>query len=141
MEGAMLGRSHFRIVKHNNITNKKNKEIPILKVGIIEQRDTLDFKVTGKFSVLNDQGIAILKGVTAPTKWRLKIKNRQQAKYEYSILLEKYYDLTKAEEQEYKLIEKGIGARIKNFGAQFIINNKLACDNTEYWLVIDKLTS
>ena len=104
----MLGRSHFGIVNHNNLTNKKNKEIPILKIGIIEQRDTLDFKLTGKFSVLNDQGIAILKGVTAPTKWRLKIKNRQPAKYEYSILLEKYYDLSKAEEQEYKLIEKGI---------------------------------
>ncbi|MBL7095154.1 hypothetical protein ISS22_14410 [candidate division KSB1 bacterium] len=137
----MLDGSHFGITNDNNLKNSKIDEIVILKVGIIEQRDSFDFKITGKISVLNDQGITILKGVTVAEKWRLKVKNRQNAKYEYSLLLQKYFDLKKAEEQEYKLIERGIGARIKKLGAQFYFKKKLVCDNSEYWLVVDKLSS
>ncbi len=141
MEVEMLDRFHFDMKNDNNLKNSRKGVMPILKVGLIEKRDFLDFKLTGKFSVLNDQGIPILKGVTAPAKWRLKIENRQQAKYEYSILLEKYFDRTLAEEQEYKLIEKGVGVTIKNLGCKFYLKKKLVSDNTEYWLVVDKLTS
>ena len=141
MEVEMLDRFHFDMKNDNNLKNSRKGVMPIVKVGLIEKRDFLDFKLTGKFSVLNDQGIPILKGVTAPIKWQLKFENRQQAKYEYSILLEKYFDRTLAEEQEYKLIEKGVGVTIKNLGCKFYLKKKLASDNTEYWLVVDKLTS
>ena len=141
MEVEMLDRFHFDMKNDNNLKNSRKGVMPIVKVGLIEKRDFPDFKLTGKFSVLNDQGIPILKGVTAPIKWQLKFENRQQAKYEYSILLEKYFDRTLAEEQEYKLIEKGVGVTIKNLGCKFYLKKKLASDNTEYWLVVDKLTS
>lgn len=137
----MLDGSHFGIANDNNLTNTKIDEKVILKVGIIEQRDSFDFEITGKISIIDDQGITILKGVTAPERWRLNITNQQRAKYDYSILLQKYSGLKEAEEQEYKLIERGIGAKIKKLGVQFYFKKKLVCDNSEYCLVVDKLSS
>ena len=137
----MLDRSHFGFENDNNLKGTIEGEIPILKVGLIKQSDFINFKLSGKFSVLNDQGIPILKGVTAQVKWLLKIENRQKAKYEYSILLNKYFDKRLAEEQEYQLIEKGIGVKIKSMGIKFYLKNNIVSDNTEYWLVVDKLAS
>ena len=118
-----------------------SEEIPRLKIGFVKQRDYLDFKLTGKYAVFNDQGVAILQGVSAPVKWRLKVENRQKAKYEYNILIGKYTDKELASEEGYKLIEKGIGAQIKTRGGKIYFKNKVINDNTEYWLVIDQLAS
>ena len=133
----MLDRSHFSSKNDNNLNNPYSDGMPVLKIGLIEHRDIIEFKSTGKFSVFNDQGIAILKGVTAPVKWRVRATNRQPAKYEYCILLEKFGDRQLAEELEYKLIEKGIGARIKTMGGEIFYKNKAINDNTEYWVVVD----
>ena len=133
----MLDRFHFDIKNDNNLSNSRKRDMPLLKVGLIENRDFIDFKINGKFSVLNDQGIPILKGVTTSVKWRLKIENRQQVKYEYSILLEKYFDRTLAEEQEYRLIEKGVGVTIKKLGNKFYSKKKLKViiPNIGCWLI------
>ncbi len=116
-------------------------DLPKLRVAFVEKCDYVDFKLSGKFSVFNDQGIAILEGVTAPLRWRLKIDNRQPAKYEYYILINKFYSKESAVEQEYLLIEKGIGVRIKTFGGKIYYKNKMINNNTEYWLVVDRLQS
>lgn len=119
----------------------QSDDIPKLRVGFVEECDLLDFKLSGKFSVYNDQGIAILEGVTAPLRWRLKIENRQSAKYEYNILINKFASKDLAAEQEYKLIEKGIGASIKTIGGKIYYKNKMINNNTEYWLIVDHLSS
>lgn len=117
------------------------KGMPILRIGLMENRDSIEFRLSGHFSVFNDQGISILKDVASSVKWRLKIQQRLAAKYGYSILLGKFHDRQAAHDLEYRLIEKGIGTRIKIRGGKLFYNEKVVNDNTQFWVVVDELKS
>ncbi len=70
----MLDRFHFDMKNDSNLKNSRKGVMPIVKVGLIEKRDFLDFKLTGKFSVLNDQGIPIFKRSNCSDKMAVKIR-------------------------------------------------------------------
>ncbi|UCE08014.1 MAG: hypothetical protein JSW07_08290, partial [bacterium] len=109
----MLGHPHIDSEPGGQLKNQYPNGMPILRIGLIESRDSIEFKLTGRFSVLNDQGVSILKDVASSVKWRVKVEQRLSAKYSYNILLGKFHDRQAAQDLEYKLIEKGIGTRIK----------------------------
>jgi len=115
--------------------------MPVLRIGLTESRDSVDFRLSGRFSVLNDQGMSILKDVASQVKWRLKIEQRLPAKYRFGILVGKFHDRQLAQDLEYKLIEKGIGTRIKIRGGKLFFNEQVVNDNTQFWVVIDDMSS
>ncbi|MDW7682387.1 MAG: hypothetical protein SCK70_17615, partial [bacterium] len=121
--------------------NFASVEVPKLRIGFIEKRDYFDFKIDGTFSVYNDLGYAILSGVSSPIQWRIRAEDRQPAKYNYNILVGVFTKREKAAEQEYQLLEKGIGARIQKIGGKVFIKSKLINDNSKYWVLIDQLAS
>ncbi|MDZ7263633.1 MAG: SpoIID/LytB domain-containing protein [candidate division KSB1 bacterium] len=113
--------------------------MPMLKIGFVENRETIEFRSTGRFSVLNDQGLPILKDVTSPAKWRIKVTLRQSARYLFNIVLGKFQHPRDAHELEYALIEKGIGTQIKTRGGELYYGERVVNDNTQYWVVIEGL--
>lgn len=117
--------------------NSADDDMPVLRIGLVEERDSVEFKLSGRFTVLNDQGIPILKDVTSPMKWRVRVEPRQPARYSYSVLLGKFFDRRLAQDLEYKLIEKGIGTRIKTRGGKLYYNDIVVNDNTQFWVVVD----
>lgn len=117
----------------------ENDGMPLLKIGFIENRETIEFRSTGRFSVLNDQGLPILKEVTSPAKWRIKVTLRQSARHVYNIVLGKFQLARDAHELEYTLIEKGIGTQIKTRGGELYYGDRVVNDNTQYWVVIEGL--
>lgn len=125
----------------SQVSHTRIEEMPVLRIGIIESRDSVEFKATGRFSVLNDQGIPILKEVASPVKWRIRITPRQPAKYVYNILLGKFMKRHEAHELEYALIEKGIGTRVKTLGGKLYFGEHIANDNSQCWVVVDELPS
>ncbi len=128
---------------HSESGTKKSNEksvdegMPVLRIGILEERDSAEFKLTGRFTVLNDQGVPILKDVTSPMKWRVKVEPRQSPRYTYAVLLGKFQDRRLAQELEYELIEKGIGTRIKTRGGKLYYQDAVVNDNTQFWVVVD----
>jgi len=115
--------------------------MPVLRIALVEPRDAVDFRLTGRFSVMNDQGVAILKDVASSVKWHLKLRQFSPAKYAFYIVLGKFYDFRAAQDLEYQLIEKGIGNRIKIRGGKLYWDDNVVNDNTEYWVVVDELSS
>jgi len=110
---------------------------PILRIGLTENKDIIEYKSTGRFSVYNNEGIAILKSVTSHSKWKIKVEQSYNAKYAYNILLGKFTDYEEAQELNYQLIEKGLGAQIKTFGDKLYYENKLINDNSIHWVLLD----
>lgn len=137
----MLGQSHPESEHGRKIKTLYPDGMPILRIGLIESRESIEFRLSGRFSVFNDQGISILKDVASSVKWRMKIQQRSPAKYAFSILLGKFHDRQQAHDLEYKLIEKGIGTRVKIRGGKLFYNEKVVNDNTQFWVVVDDLTS
>ena len=120
----MLGQFHPDSENGSQIKVIHPKGKPILRIGLLENRDSIEFRLSGRFSVFNDQGISILKDVASSVKWRLKIQKRLAAKYAYSILLGKFHNLQAAHDLEYRLIEKGIGTRINIRGGKLFYNER-----------------
>jgi len=137
----MLGQPHVDLESGNQSENTYPDGMPVLRIGLIESRDSVEFRLTGRFSVLNNQGVSILKDVASSVKWRVKIEQYSPAKYIYSVLLGKFHDRLEAQELEYKLIEKGIGTRIKIRGGKLYYNDRVVNDNTQFWVVVDDLNS
>jgi stage II sporulation protein D len=140
-EVEMLGQPHFDLEAGNEVESSHTDGMPILRIGLIENRDSIEFRLTGRFSVFNDQGVSILKDVASSVKWRVKIEQYSPAKYFYNVLLGKFQDRQAARDLEYILIEKGIGTRIKVRGGKLYYNDRVVNDNTQYWVVVDVLNS
>ena len=140
-EAEMLGQPHTDSEFGNQPEKTYPDGMPILRIGLVESRDSIEFRLSGRFSVLNDQGISILKDVESSVKWRVKIERYSPAKYTYNILLGKFNNRHAAHDLEYKLIEKGIGTRIKVRGGKLYYNDRVVNDNTQFWVVVDGLNS
>lgn len=140
-EVEMQGQPRIDSEMGSLLENQNADDMPILRIGLIEGRDSIEFRLTGRFSVYNDQGVSILKDVASSVKWRVKIVQHSSAKYAYNILLGKFHDHHEAHELEYKLIEKGIGTGIKIRGGKLYYNDRIVNDNTQFWVVIDALNS
>lgn len=141
VEVVNLGHSNKGSELARQLKDLYSSGMPILRIGLIESRDSIEFRLSGRFSVLNDQGIAILKDVTSNVKWRVKIEQRQPSKYTYSIVLGQFQERLEAQELEYNLIEKGIGTRITTRGGKLYYNDRIVNDNTQFWVVVDRLAS
>ena len=140
-EVVMLGQPHFETDTGIQVESPYNDGMPILRIGLIERRDYVEFRLNGRFSVFNDQGVSILKDVVSTVKWRAKIEKYSPAKYIYNVLLGKFKDPSAARDLEYSLIEKGIGTRIKVRGGKLYYSDRVVNDNTQYWVVVDVLNS
>ena len=137
----MSGDFRMKSGNENQVNYTNSDDMPILRIGLIENRDSVEFKATGRFSVLNDQGLPILNEVASPVKWRIKITPKQPAKYVYNILLGKFMKRHQAHELEYALIEKGIGTRIKTLGGKLYYGDRVVNENSQCWVVVDELPS
>jgi len=137
----MFNQSHLDSDQKRTTENITTDDMPILKVGFEEYRDAIEFKSSGRFTVLNNQGIPILKDVTSPMKWRVRVEQRQPARYMFGVLVGKFDDKSQAQELEYQLIEKGIGTRIKTRGGKLFCNDVVVNDNTQYWVMVDNYAS
>jgi len=141
VEVEMLDQPHPDSESGSQINIPHPKGMPILRIGLSENRDSIEFRLSGRFSVFNDQGISILKDISSSVKWRMKVQQLSSAKYTYSILLGKFNDRQAAHDLEYEIIEKGIGTRIKIRGGKLYYNDKVVNDNTQFWVVVDDLNS
>ena len=77
----MLGQPQFDSDAGSQVESPYSDGMPILRIGLIENRDSIEFRLTGRFSVFNDQGVSILKDVVSTVKWRVKIEHYSPAKY------------------------------------------------------------
>ncbi|MDZ7376438.1 MAG: hypothetical protein ONB13_07440, partial [candidate division KSB1 bacterium] len=86
----MLGQPQNGSALDNHAPAKLQEGMPVLRIALEEPRDAVDFRLTGRFSVMNDQGVAILKDVASSVKWRLKLKQFSPPQYAYYLVFGRF---------------------------------------------------
>ena len=114
---------------------------PTLRIGFTTKRPGIEFQVSGKFSMYNHAGVALVNKVAALSVWHLHIEHLYPATYYYNILLGQFKTYQEADELYYKLLEKGIGAQIRIRGGNWPYQHELLNCCIDYDVIVDHFTS
>jgi len=110
---------------------------PIIRVGIVENYNCFDIKCSNKYSIYDNEGIAVARSINHPSIWKLKVDEKIAALYSYSIVIADFAELTHAQEMQYEYLEKGMGVRIVTYNDKIDIDNNVIKLNQQFSLIID----
>ncbi len=112
--------------KNNNLTASKdsflisNSGVPIVRVGIVDNENVVDFKIDGKFSILDENNNKILKKVESGLMWRIKVNKSVNAKFKYGVLLGEFRKKEEAEKLSEKLDNGEFNIEITKSGIEYL---------------------
>ena len=112
----------------------RSSKIPIIRIGVIQSTDTVNFKCNQSFSLQNSRGEKIFAG-GANQNYVLTIRSSQPAGINYQVRAGIEQDRSRAEQWVNNLQRQGLDAQIRTVGVFFDINNHKV-DNREHWIVI-----
>jgi SpoIID/LytB domain protein len=123
---------------NNNVQRIKLKDQngePVIRIGLIEGLEYIDFKIEGKFSILDENENELIKDIKSGMKWRVKIKeNRLAIERFYLSLYESFnYDNIQNKYELAKKIESN--AEIQVLGGDLYLCEKKINNNTKYVIV------
>lgn len=109
---------------------------PLLRIGIFDSQDYLDFKSMGKFTIQNDEGKDLLKSINSDLKWRIKIKESKSGKEKFFLVLFESFDKELVEEK-LKIAQRiDENVFIRSFGGNIFFQNRKINNNTKYVLAV-----
>ncbi|MFQ5824135.1 MAG: SpoIID/LytB domain-containing protein [bacterium] len=116
---------------------KENKvRQPTIRVGILEERESVDFKVDAKLTFVNKNGGFALRGI-AGGRWRVEAIETKPAQFVYRLSVGIYKDRFSAEQKVRLVKDQALVARIQKFESDF--DSSLPYVNrTVYRVVLDK---
>ncbi len=105
---------------------------PVFRIGIIEGQEFVDFRVSGKFSIVDSSDNSILSDVKSNIKWRVKIKESKAGSERFHLVLyETFYEETIQEKLE--IAQRfDPDARIEALGGDIFLDGKKINNNTKY---------
>ncbi|MFQ5771639.1 MAG: SpoIID/LytB domain-containing protein, partial [bacterium] len=95
--------------------NGNDVKPPVIRVGILEQRNSVEFHLTGKVSFMNRHGSFALRNLQGG-HWRVEVEKGQPAEFIYRLAIGTTKDRFKAEEIVRSAYDKGLNAQIKKYG-------------------------
>jgi len=110
---------------------------PIIRVGIVEDEDSIYFEPQNDFTVLSwaekENFQALEKGL-----WKATVHSLVPHALQYQIQLYESLDGARAEEQARRLRSKGIAVVLKNQGEQLQAGDKMLIDRTYHRVLLDQ---
>ena len=110
------------------------KNVPDVRIGIIQSTDEVSFKCTKPFSLINAKGETLFTGFPGQ-KYKLTIRSSKPAEINYQVRAGIEKELSKAENRANDLKHQGHDAQIRTVGVCFNLNEK-TIDNREHWFTI-----
>ncbi|MDP8206605.1 MAG: SpoIID/LytB domain-containing protein [Candidatus Electryonea clarkiae] len=108
---------------------------PLVRVGIMERYDRIDFRIQGNFSITDLNGTTIFSNIKSDRRWRCKVETSSPARFIFSILMGTFNIERNAERLAEKLRKEGYPARILPFGRNIIIGGMMV-HKANRWRVI-----
>lgn len=117
-------------------TERKIQGIPEIRVNLLEGYDKVDFRVSGKFSIIDLAGEPVFENITSDLLWRSRVEESQGGQFIYSILLTAFRYQDRAMELLRHLESKGHHGYIRRLGYPLDIDGKIVSDNTKYRVLV-----
>ncbi len=105
---------------------------PVLRIGFMEGYEKIDFRVSGKFNLVDLEGDPIFSGVSSRLKWRSLMEGAHGATFIYSVLVTACREESEAIELVEKLRRLYPQVRMQRLGGQLVISGEMVNDNTKY---------
>lgn len=110
-----------------------------VRVGLLENQDSIYFSAKGKLRVNNPDGDQI--GELEAGRWKAQITRSQPARKIFRLLVLTTKDEKKASDKMEELIYSGLKAHYKAFGRKIFFNNQFVVDNQIFRVYLDDIFS
>ncbi len=108
--------------------------VPVIRIGVLQSVDRVEFSCNKNFSVLNEQGEKIFSGEEGRT-YVATIAESQPAQIRFQVRAAIEKEKSKAEKRAREFQESGIDASVRCVGLEIQTEN-FRLDNREYWVVL-----
>lgn len=118
-----------------NFDFKELNDEPLLRIGIFDSQEYLDFKVLGKFTIQDENGENLTESVGSDLKWRVKLKEGKPGKVKYFLVLFESFN-RKLVEEKLQIAQKiDENVYIRSLGGNIYFKGRKINNNTKYILV------
>lgn len=140
MEEFIMKYSFSKKGKNNSILSGKGvfsteNNTPIVKVGISDSENNIDFKIDGRFLILDKNNNVIMDNIKSDLKWRIKVENAKKAEFKYGILLKEFVKKENAEKFAKELNIKNFDVIIDKSGTKHIFSDEIILSNLKYKVI------
>lgn len=111
-------------------------EQPLIRVGLLEGYEYVDFRVKGVFSIQSLEGEEIFTNIESDRRWRCRIDKSIPAQFVYSILLGKFDSEAAAEKVASPLRKRGEPVRLLPLGRKIVIHDEIIHEGTQWRVIV-----
>ncbi len=109
---------------------------PLVRVGLLERYNQLDFRVSGSFTLASLHGEAIYTGIDTDLRWRCKVERSQPARFVYSILVDTCDTREKAERLAERLRQENQPARVLPLGRELQVKKDIVHKGLRWRVIV-----
>ncbi|MBD3165085.1 SpoIID/LytB domain-containing protein [bacterium] len=114
---------------------------PLVRVGLLDGYDKIDFRIRGMFSITNLDGDTIFSSIESSRRWRCKVENSSPAKFKFSVLVATFEDEQEAEDLAVQLRARGLAARVLSHGREIVIGDKIVHEGRRRQVIVGAFDS
>jgi len=131
--GPRLSRRSDRVRKRElDSTN------PVIKIGLMEEYDRIDFTLNGRFDVVDLEGEPIETNIESHHKWHIVPDVTIEAKAVFSILITAFARRDAADKLRKRLSAENHMARVAEVGEEILIERKSVSNNIKYRVLVGR---
>ncbi len=111
---------------------------PIIRVGLMEEYDRIDFTLYGPFDLVDLSGATVQKNLQSDQRWHLVPDRTIEARAVYSVLTTAFAKRDSADQLRKALALKNHAARIVEVGEEIFIDGRLVTNNIKYRVLVGR---
>ena len=128
---------HRRKVEHATRRDLTGPD-PIIRIGIMEEYDRIEFTVHGSYQMVSLKGEIIEKKMGGDRRWWALPDETEEAHAVYSILTTAFARKDEADKLRKQLSHLNLPLRVAELGEQITIDGRLVSDNAKYRVLIGR---
>jgi SpoIID/LytB domain protein len=117
------------------ITLRHHNGEPVVRIGVIEGQEYIDFHVFGEFSVQDSNDNIMLSSVRSDLKWRVKVKDNKPGTEKFRLILYESFDKKRIEEKLKVAKKLDPEARIEILGGNLYLEERLINNNVKFVII------
>lgn len=111
---------------------------PIIRVGLMEEYDRINFALKGAYDLLSLAGDSLQSNLSGGGVWTVRPDETIEARAVFSILTTAFASKDSAEQLRRELAQNNQPARIAEVGAQVFLDGRLVADNIKYRVLVGR---
>ncbi len=111
---------------------------PVIKIGLMEEYDRIDFTLNGTFDVVDLEGEHIETNIESHHQWHVVPDLTTEAKAVFSILITAFARRDAADQLRKRLSAENHQARVAEVGEEILIERKSVSNNIKYRVLVGR---